>query len=271
MSHTHFTPENLSAYNQDGFIRLNQVIAPQEIDGMIAAIDRICLSDHPGHVKEKNGVAYRALHGCHLYEPLFADLIRSPKILDAAQKILGEEVYLHQLKINLKAPFVGESWPWHQDYIYWKNEDGIPSENMVSAMIYLDDITEFNGPLFLIPNSHTEGCIDINKLHSANGWESDVSNSLSYQVPNEIVSRLVEKNGIYSATGNRGDVNWFHGNVVHASSANLSPFKRRVVLLTYNGVSNAPIQRDNKELRPNFLNGRDHSPLKPYSKSQFFS
>ena len=271
MSRTPFSTENLSDYNHNGFIRLNQAIASQEINEMIAAIDRICLSEHPGHVKEKNGDAYRALHGCHLYEPLFADLIRSPEILDVAQKLLGDEVYLHQLKINLKAPFVGESWPWHQDYIYWKNEDGIPTGNIVTAMIFLDDVTEFNGPLFLIPNSHTEGCIEIKKLDSANGWESDVSNTLSYQVPNEIISRLVEKNGIYSATGKKGDVTWFHGNTVHASSANLSPFKRRVVLLTYNAVSNAPPLGDEKKMRPNFLNSRDRSALKPYLESLYFS
>jgi ectoine hydroxylase-related dioxygenase (phytanoyl-CoA dioxygenase family) len=264
------SPENLSSYEENGFLMLARTIDLEAIHTIISAIELICQSEHPGHVKEKDVDSYRALHGCHLYDPLFRDLIRSPAILEIAKQLLGEEVYLHQLKVNLKMPFVGESWPWHQDYIYWKNEDGIPTDNIVSAMIYLDEINEFNGPLFFIPNSHTEGCIEVTKPKSATGWESDVSNALSYQVPKETVERLVKKNGIFSAKGEKGDVTWFKGNLVHASPANLSPFKRRIVLLTYNAVSNVPAIVNKNKIRPEFLNGRDHSALTPF-KSQYFS
>jgi ectoine hydroxylase len=35
-------------------------------------------------------------------------------------------VYIYQFKINVKAAFGGDVWQWHQDYIFWRNEDGMP-------------------------------------------------------------------------------------------------------------------------------------------------
>ena len=49
----------------------------------------------------------------------------------------------------MKLTFSGEIWPWHQDYICWPNEDNIPSANIASVMIFLDDINALNGPALL--------------------------------------------------------------------------------------------------------------------------
>ncbi len=59
---------------------------------------------------------------------------------------------------------VGDWWEGHQDYTYWKKDDGMPEPNVLTAMIFLNDVTEFNGQMLLIPKSHMAGVIDDVKM-----------------------------------------------------------------------------------------------------------
>lgn len=255
------TKAQLTEFNQRGFISIENAFSEEILCELDERIDHISKNEYPGHVLENHGKNYRAFHGCHLYDEFFQDLIRSPALIKPAQQILNSPVYLHQLKINLKAPFDGEQWPWHQDYIYWRNEDHIKQDAIISVMIFVDDINEFNGPLYLIPGSHQYGVIEGNKKNKS-GWENDVSSSLSYQVDTQLVDKLVQSGGIYSAKGKKGTLLWFHGNIVHASQSNLSPFRRRIAIFTYNATHNAP-QDEGQLKRPEFLNGRDRTELLP--------
>ena len=257
------TNTQLADFERMGFVSIDDALNPEDLNIIEARLQEFSSKDYPGHVLEKHGKSYRAFHGCHLYDPFFNNFIRSPAFIEPARQILDGPVYLHQLKINLKAPFNGEQWPWHQDYIYWRNEDQIQKDAIVSVMVFLDDITEFNGPLYLIPGSHKHGVIEAEKPSNLkSGWESDVSAALSYQVNADLVSQYVDAGGIYSAKGKKGTVLWFHGNIVHASPSNLSPFQRRIAIFTYNATHNAPHDAD-QEKRPAFLNNRDRSELSP--------
>jgi ectoine hydroxylase len=42
-------------------------------------------------------------------------------------QILGEDVYMHQFKINGKQAFDGDVWQWHQDYGTWQADDDMPA------------------------------------------------------------------------------------------------------------------------------------------------
>ncbi len=252
----------LDSYFQNGFLVQPGLFSQEETQKLVDCLDDFAATPQPGHVLEKDNITYRAFHGCHLYDNTYYALIRKTELLEPARQILKDEVYIHQLKVNLKQAFSGELWPWHQDYIYWRNEDKVPTSAIVSVMIFLDDITEFNGPLYFIPGSQTAGCIDSNKANdSPEGWEGNVSASLTYQVSEDQISALVEKGGLFSATGKKGTAVWFDGNLVHASPPNISPFQRRIAILTYNAVSNAPLDQHIAR-RPDFLNGRNREPLK---------
>ena len=255
------TPQQIAAYERDGYFVQQNALSQAAAENLLACTMAFQNQMRPGHVLEKDGKTHRAFHGCHLYDDTYSALICAPQFLTPAQQLLNDDVYIHQLKVNVKQPFSGEMWPWHQDYIYWRNEDNIPSANIASVMIFLYDINEFNGPLFLIPGSHTIGCVDAPKAEDApKGWEGNVSASLTYQIDAPLVTRLVSKGGLFSATGKRGTAVWFHGNLVHASPPNISPYNRRIVILTYNAVKNIPTIQP-KVLRPEFLNGRDYRPL----------
>jgi ectoine hydroxylase len=59
--------------------------------------------------------------------------------------------------------------------------------------------------------------------------------------------------------GKPGSVLMFHGNLVHASAPNITPYPRKIVYLTLCAVSNH-ITRFN---RPEFIAHRDFTPIAP--------
>lgn len=272
MSFNPLTLEELEYFNEYGFVKQNGMLSESIIQKIEIKIKEFSRENHPGHTLESSTDQYRAFHGCHLYCEYIDLLTKIAPLVESAKCILNDNVYLHQLKINLKSAFTGESWPWHQDYIFWRKEDGLPKDDIVTVMIFLDDIDEFNAPLFLIPKSQRIGCIELNKSKTnKHGWESDVDSDLSYKVPNEIVEEQVKLNNIFSAKGKRGSVYWFHSNIVHGSSANISPYPRKILLLTYNSVRNSPKSDPDRLDRPDFLNGRDRNPLVPINYNLFLS
>ena len=89
----------------------------------------------------------------------------------------------------------------------------------------------FNGPLMLIPKSHKHGVF-------AAGHDISTTSYPLWTLDEETVERLVDEGGLVAPTGKPGGVLMFHGNLVHGSSGNITPFPRKIVYLTLNAVSN---------------------------------
>jgi hypothetical protein len=66
-----------------------------------------------------------------------------------------------------------------------------------------------------------------------------------------MISKLVNKTGIVSTKGLAGTILFFHPNIAHPSLPNISPFERKLLIVTYNDINNAPLTKENK--RPDFL------------------
>jgi len=60
-------------------------------------------------------------------------------------------------------------------------------------------------------------------------------------------------------TGKPGTVLMFHGNLVHASPPNITPYPRKIVYLTLCAVSN----HITKFTRPEWIAHRDFTPIEP--------
>ena len=52
------------------------------------------------------------------------------------------------------------------------------------------------------------------------------------------MTELVAEGGIVAPTGKAGGLLLFHGNLVHGSAGNITPYPRKIVYLTLNAVSN---------------------------------
>ena len=57
---------------------------------------------------------------------MFGLLARHPRLVEPLRQLFGEDVYVHQFKLNAKAAFEGDVWQWHQDYGTWARDDGMP-------------------------------------------------------------------------------------------------------------------------------------------------
>ncbi|MEH1970759.1 phytanoyl-CoA dioxygenase family protein [Nostoc sp.] len=280
----YLTEEQLLIYKDQGFLLLSEYISRTEVGIVKAELSALSTEKSPQKILEKDGKTVRSLHGLHTKNDVLNCLTRHPFIVEPAMQIVGNQVYTYQFKANLKAAFTGDIWKWHQDYIYWHKEDGMPRPQVVNAMCLLDDMNEFNGPLFVIPGSHKEGMINImahnSRLTNTNSdtsgdnpaWVSSFSANLKYSVNQELVTNLVSKYGITLIKAAAGSVLFFDSNIVHASSNNISPFGRSTVIVTYNSIENIPLPVQNP--RPDFLVSQDYRPVIPVAPdalSQFSS
>jgi ectoine hydroxylase len=255
------SPDRHKEYERDGYVLVPDAFVSDELELIRQRVDLLSKNDKESRVLERDGRTIRALHGCHLEDALLARLVCHPALLEPAQQLIGSNVYTYQFKVNTKAAFRGDIWPWHQDYIFWKNEDGMPEAHATSAMLFLDEVTEFNGPLYFLTGSHREGCIEPDDLKAAavEGWRSNVSADLKYQLSEQQVLELSGRYDLAAPKGPAGSVVFFDPNVVHGSPANISASARRVLIVTYNALNNAP--KNYPRARPEFLVGRPSGPL----------
>jgi ectoine hydroxylase len=265
-SEVHLSAYQLQKFRCDGFIVIPDIFSRGEIDHLRAETERLISAPRPGLVFETDGISPRSLNGPHLISSMMDGLTRSNQLLPIAEQILNEPVYLHQFKINMKRALVGDQWEWHSDFWFWKEEDGMPSPFAVTAAIFLDDVNEFNGPTLFVPGS--QGSVLQEHHHSVmepiaglgEEWRATTARDLKYRLEKGHLAQEIGANGIVAAKGLAGSVLLFHCNVLHASSANASPWDRRTIFVSYNRVSNA--LADVESPRPGFLANRAFQPLR---------
>jgi ectoine hydroxylase-related dioxygenase (phytanoyl-CoA dioxygenase family) len=146
---------------------------------------------------------------------------------DTMERLLGDEVYHYHHKMNMKAPYVGGAWEWHQDYGYWYY-NGCLFPDMGSCMIAVDRATQENGCLQVLRESHKMGRIEHGKVGDQTG--ADV----------ERVDMAMERLELVYCEMAPGDALFFHSNLLHRSDRNNSPHPRWVLICCYNTLHNDP-------------------------------
>jgi L-proline 4-hydroxylase len=265
------TNAQVDSYDRDGFLCVENLFSKAEIDILLRETQREFSVDAPRKIKEKSG-AVRSVFASHLTNEVFKRLSRLPRLVEPAMQLLGEEVYVHQFKINAKIALEDNHWAWHQDFIYWHKEDAMPQPQVLTAAIFLQNVTDYNGPILVIPGSHKEGMIDLQAQAISSGendgsngpdpspfWMSTLTADLKYQINRKILSKLLSKSHIHASKGLAGTTMLFHGNLVHASGNNLSASDRLVIFVTYNSMRNK--LGDVQRLRPEFITSRDFTPI----------
>ena len=230
------TPEQLAQFERDGYLFFPSLFTPGEVANLNAAVPELYARREAYNVREKGSDAVRTNFAAHLYSEPFARLARHPRMIEPVQDLFGEELYMHQFKINGKMAFEGDVWQWHQDYGTWKNDDLMPTERAMNVAIFLDDVNEFNGPLMFIPGSHRKGVVDAKHDLATTSYPL-------WTVDNALITQLVRRagdkdGGIVSPKGPAGSMILFHSCLVHASTSNLSPWNRVSVYLSLCAVGN---------------------------------
>ena len=250
------TKEHINLFDKDGYLFFPNLFSQQEIKYLVDAVPKLYEQKEEYNFREKGSDAVRTNFAAHLYSEPFAKLARHPRMIKPVEELLGEQLYMHQFKINGKMAFEGDVWQWHQDYGTWMNDDLMPTSRAMNVAIFLDEVTEFNVPLLFIPGSHKKGVIKASHDLTTTSYPL-------WTLDNNLISQLVnraggKKGGIVSPKGPAGSAIFFHGCLVHASSNNLSPFNRISVYLSLCAVSNH-IRRFKRKA---YIAHRDFSPIK---------
>lgn len=255
----------LEGFDRDGFLTVEQLIAPDEVAACRAELDRLSADPRiradERSVIEPKSEEIRSIFEVHRISDVFASLVRDPRILDRARQILGSEVYVHQSRVNVKPGFGASGFYWHSDFETWHAEDGLPRMRAVSISIALTENYDTNGGLMIMPGSHRTfvGCAGETPAdHYRHSLRMQELGTPSHQALRD----LADTHGIRLFTGPAGSATMFDCNCMHGSGDNITPYPRSNVFIVFNSVENTaeePFAAPGR--RPEFIGARDFTPV----------
>ena len=114
------SPDQLAQFDRDGYLFFPGLFTPEETQNLNHAVPELYSRREDYNVREKGKDAVRTNFAAHMYSEPFAKLARHPRMIEPVESLLGEQLYMHQFKINGKMAFEGDVWQWHQDYGTWQ-------------------------------------------------------------------------------------------------------------------------------------------------------
>jgi ectoine hydroxylase len=261
--------EQIEQFDQDGYLVLEDVFGANEIAALQDETARLLGDpsslDAETIITEPGGSEIRSIFEIHAQSALMARLAADERLAGVARFLLGDQVYVHQSRLNYKPGFQGKEFYWHSDFETWHTEDGMPRMRALSMSVLLAENTPNNGPLMLIPGSQR---VFVTCAGEAPDDHYKMSlKKQEYGVPDaQSLTELAHRNGIVAPVGKPGTVIIFDCNMMHGSNGNITPFPRANAFLVYNAVSNrlqAPFAASKP--RPRFIAARDATPLTPVS------
>ena len=249
------TDTQLEAFRTDGFVAIPSAFSADEVAALNARLPVLFEEGCPENIRERSSGVVRTAMGLHRRDPLFGELVRDPRFVGPARQILGEvpgddAFYVQQVKVNAKEAFTGEQWQWHYDFATHHHFDGVPEPLALNLHIFLDEVTEFNGPLVFIPGSHRHG-------PAPTSLDTTTTSYPLWTVPTDAVTLLAADRGLVSPKGPAGTMLIFGDALVHGSPGNLSPWGRRIFSLIVNPVRN----RQRTFARADHLHHSDFAPV----------
>ncbi|MDB6121864.1 MAG: Phytanoyl-CoA dioxygenase family protein [Pedosphaera sp.] len=228
MSNQILSDAQIAAFHRDGYILVRSLFDREEADTLrqTAKADA-AFKKNAYDLKDGEGGATKLVLWNKVGEDVYGTVARSPRIVDAMEQLLGDEVYHYHSKMSIKEPLTGGAWSWHQDYGYWYM-NGCLYPDMASAFIAVDPNTKENGCLQVLKGSHKMGRVEHGKFGDQTGAD-----------PERVENALKIMDLVYVEM-NPGDVLFFHSNTLHRSDQNKSPYPRWSMICCYNTRHNNP-------------------------------
>jgi ectoine hydroxylase len=244
----------VAQFDEQGYLFFPGLLDNDEVAVLQRAMPELLNRQGPEVIREKEDpTAARLVFGAHVYSEPFRCLSLLPRLLNPVRQLLRDDVYLHQSRLNPKQGFGGgAAWDWHQDFPPWHYIDGMREPRCIMAAVFIDDCTEVKSPLLVLPGTHHDGLLDSKRHKEAKGYAL-------HHIDHATLERLAEEKGIEALIGPAGSVCFIHCNILHGSANNVSPWRRAIMYLNYNAVSNACTGTD----RAWHHNNRDFTPLQP--------
>ncbi|MCA9264623.1 MAG: phytanoyl-CoA dioxygenase family protein [Planctomycetales bacterium] len=222
------TPEQEQTFHREGYLLVPELFDASETQLLreIALADK-AMADNATDREDREGAITRLSLRNELGDDIYSAIVRSPRVRDTMERLLGDEVYHYHHKVMLKEPRVGGAWEWHQDYGYWYNF-GCLYPTMASCYIAIDRATRENGCLQVIAQSHWMGRVEHGKSGGQTGADM------------ERVQAALERMPLVYVEMEPGTALFFHGNLLHRSDKNTSERPRWSLICCYNTRANSP-------------------------------
>lgn len=245
------TADLAKRYVEDGYVVLPGLVSEAERATIAAEIDRFVAGGYPianpveylGPDNPRSGIL--CVHFPHWVSQPIRRIVHHPGIVDVLTTITGAHlpfwdgrVKCMQSMLFLKPPgFPGQAW--HQDERFIATRD----RSLVGAWIALDDATEANGCLRVVPGSHRMGQLWPTAPHGKPEEYDPTDQAYGF------ADDLEAPNGEVLVEVAAGDVVFFNGYLLHRSRANRSSGTRRALVSHYmNAWSNLPWRTDGERL-----------------------
>jgi ectoine hydroxylase-related dioxygenase (phytanoyl-CoA dioxygenase family) len=218
------TSEQLKNYRENGYLVIEGLVSPEEVEELRAETTRLCRGVYPipgiepgaaGASDTEALAKYLCIHQPHKVSPVIRRYAAHPGIAAVLAQLIGPNVKCMQSMLFIKPPqFPGQAY--HQDERYIPTED----RSLTGAWIALDDATIRNGCLWVIPGSHREEILPWAPHDNPEYDSADEAQGVprEREVPLECPA---------------GAVAFFNGFLLHSSRKNRSDGYRRVLVNHY--------------------------------------
>lgn len=215
------TRAHLDQFRDEGYFVLDRVLTDEQLEllrgGAQYSIDKLdAAMDAAG--TDVLGINHRGKRYSSnmIYQdrPELRQFLFSDTMAEICRATLGDDAYLFWEQYVIKAGDPDTAFAWHQDSGY-VHEDHEP---YLTCWIALDDVTEENGSVYLLP-------------YSRSGIKSYIKHIRDPEL-NDLVCYFGPDPGI-SMTAKAGSIVVFSSVVIHRSGANRTDRNRRVYLAQY--------------------------------------
>lgn len=231
-------------FQEDGYFILERAIPPEHLDLLRDECQRFIDEMHAemdrqgtdvlglNHRNKRYFVAHPSLRSPRLKEFLFSDLMA-----DICRATIGDQAYLFWEQYVVKAAEQGMKFGWHQDSGF---EVGVKHEPYVSCWCALEDMSEANGTISVLPY--------------ARAGTREVVEHVREQGTNDLIGYHGDDPGELVVVP-AGSIAVFSSVAFHRSGPNTTDRMRRVYLAQYspevipNKEGTAPYGRDEQLLK----------------------
>ena len=177
----------------------------------------------PGHTAEQP--ALRRIASPVEISDIYLDFMRDNRALDAVEDIFGPNLKFENAKINSKQPGAATQVKYHQDFLFEPHSN----DDMITVLFFLDEVTEENGPLEVVPGTHK------GPLHDH--WHDGVfTGAVADTVADEMKMLAIP------CFGPAGSACLMHTRLLHGSAPNLSAKPRTLFICEYTAEDAYPLQ-----------------------------
>ena len=227
--------EAIAFYRREGYVLVEDALTADQLARLRSLVDEF-VANAAG--ERENGDVYdledshtpesprvRRIKLPHLHHPFVMELARSASVTEPVAQLIGPHFRLHTSKINIKAAGYGAPIEWHQDWAFYPHTN----DDILAAGIFLDDVDDDNGPLMVLPGSHTGPILD----HHANGVFCGAI---------DIEAAGVDLSAARAVTGKAGSMSLHHVRVLHGSALNTSGRQRHMLFLEIRAADAWPLK-----------------------------